>query len=651
VFRSDAPANAERASRLASRLSLAAVVVALVPIVVAAVRAIRREWLPLGDNAVIAVRARDVFSDHVPLLGLWSSASLTAGTDLNHPGPLLFDWLALPARVFDGGAGLAVGIAVLNGLAVVGIAVFAHRRGGPLLAAAGTAIAAVLCWTMGSEVLFEPWHAYAVLLPFLCFMVLIWSLACGDVAALPWAVGAGSFVLQTHLSYAFLVPALAAWGVVGLALELRRRRRRDPGSWPALRRRARRTAAVAGLVLGACWAQPLVEQFTGDGEGNLTRLVEGTDGPALGYDLGTRMFASVVSLPPWWSRPSFGETLIPFEGWRPPSLLLAVSCCVVLAMVVASCAWDSRRRDDRESFLAVATAVVGLVVGLTTTGQTPRSFLGVAAGHFRWLWPLAAFVTFAAGTTLARHLARGAVRSTSLVGAFALATLVFSALTLPASDQGKTEPEWPIPAARALGRQMGVLEGEGPLLVSSEFTDHYSTAVLAELQQRGVPFLVDNPGMVRQLGPDRRFTGGNAQAVLSLEIGDAARRRPAGARRVALHEGLTAPEQLELAALESRIERYIDAGRLRVSPRGQAALEDLSRTGRSEPQGQGPDAEMLLASRAVVALVQADLLLLDDTWARRFERYADLQGRSDNETVALFLQPLGAGTKPADRRP
>jgi hypothetical protein len=33
--------------------------------------------------------------------------------------------------------------------------------------------------------------------------------------------------------------------------------------------------------------------------------------------------------------------------------------------------------------------------------------------------------------------------------------------------------------------------------------------------------------------------------------------------------------------------------------------------------------------------------VLDDPWARRFERYADLQTRSDDETVALFVRPLG----------
>jgi hypothetical protein len=640
------------ASRLAFRLSLGAVFAALLPISVAAARAIRQGWLPLDDNAVIAIRARDVLSTHHPLLGLWSSASVTLDTDLNHPGPLLFDWLALPARLFDGGAGLAFGIALLNGLAVVGIAVVAYRRGGPLLATAATAMASGLCWTMGSELLFEPWHAHSVLLPFLCFLVLVWSIACGDLVALPWAAGVGSLVLQTHVSYGLLVPALGAWGVLGLVLELRRRRRRDPGSWPGLRRRARRAAAVAGLVLAVGWAQPLVEQFTSDGTGNLTRLAESptSSAPTIGYDLGTRMFASVVSLPPWWARPSFGETLGPSSGWRPPSLLLVVTSLALLAGVVAWCAWDARGRRDRDCFLAVATAVVGLLAGLATTGPTFRSSFGIAAGHFRWLWPLAAFVTFAVVSTLARRLARGPAASTPLVGAFALATVVLAALNLPSSDQGKTSPDWPIAAARDLGRQLARLEDEGTLLVLPLFTDHYKTAVLAELQHRGIPFVVDDPGMIRQLGPSRRFTGTNARAALSLRIGDEARVTPPGARRVALHEGLTAEEQLELAALETRIEKYIRDGRLRLNRRGREALRngDLP-TLRRHSLRQIVDPELLFSSRELVWSVRQDLLVLDDRRAQVFERYADLQDRGDNETVALFLQPLGDGTKPPDR--
>ncbi|MEJ7583523.1 MAG: hypothetical protein WKF43_05400 [Acidimicrobiales bacterium] len=149
----------------ATRLFLPSVVAALVPLVVATVRALDRGWLPVGDNAYFAIRAADVFSDDPPLLGTWTSNSLASGIDANNPGPLYFDALAIPARLLPGGPGLAIGVAVLNGLAVVAIAVMARRRAGPLVGMLATAVTAALCWAMGSELLFDPWQPHAMLLP------------------------------------------------------------------------------------------------------------------------------------------------------------------------------------------------------------------------------------------------------------------------------------------------------------------------------------------------------------------------------------------------------------------------------------------------------------------------------------------------------
>jgi hypothetical protein len=646
------PAVEPGPSRLAARLFLVSVVVALVPIAVATARAVHRGWLPVGDNAYFAIRAHDVLTADPPLLGTGSSASLSSGTDINNPGPLLFDLLALPVRVADGGAGLAVGVALLNGLSVLGVAILAHRRGGPLLATAAMAAAAALCWAMGSQLLFEPWQPHSLVLPFLCFLMLVWSITCGDLVALPWAAGVGSLLLQTHLSYAFLVPALGAWAVLGLVLALRRDQRRDPGSWPRRRRRALRAGAVAGLVLAVCWAQPLVEQFTSDGEGNLTRLVTGVNDPAqtIGYDLGARLVASVVSLPPWWFRPSFGEAFLLFEGWQPPSLGLAAASSTVLAAVLVWCVWDARRRRDRVSSLAVATAVVALVVGLATAGRGPFIFAFIAPHVLRWLWPIGAFVSFAVVVTLARRLGRRPVRASWLSGTFALVTAVFAALNLPTSNQaqGPSADEWSIPVIRELGRQMTVLEGRGPLLVDLEgagFDDPYGVAVMAELQRRGVPFLVGEPALVRQLGPARRFTGANARAVLFVRIGDDTRVAPPGARRAAIREGLTPREQTELSTLKARIADYVGNGRLHLTRRGEEVLRRLHPEARQEPRVEDLDPEVLFESRALVTLAEADLLALDDEWARRFHRYADLQDRWDEETVALFLGPVDNGAK------
>jgi hypothetical protein len=647
--------------RLERPASVASVVAALLPVGVATARAVHRGWLPVGDNALSAIRARDVLTDHHPLLGTWSSASLATGTHLNHPGPLLFDLLAIPVRLFDRGAGVAIGVATVNGLAIIGIGVLAHRLGGPLVVTAAMSVTAALCWAMGSELLFEPWNPYSVLLPFLCFLMLVWSVACGEVTALPWAVGIGSLVVQTHLSYGLLLPALGAWAVAGLALALRRARHRDPPSWPPLRRRAVRSVVVAGGVLVACWAQPLVEQLSGDGDGNLTRLARTVLDPAatLGAGLGARLVATVVALPPWWLRPSFRDPWLP----SPPPIVvepadadlassgMAAAGLLLVVGVLAWCGWDARRRHDSVALVGVATGLVVLTVGLITMTRAPVTFFGVAPHQYRWLWPVGAFVCLCVLATLARRLAPRPVPPSWLVAGFALAAAVFASLNLPTSRQVEpnTQTEWSVPVVRDLARQMTAVEGRGRLLVDGllgeRFADPYGPAVLAELQHRGVAFVVDDAPLVRQLGPSRRFDGDNAQAALFLRTGDATRNGPPGTRAIALHDGLTSRQRRELAALTGQIGQYIRQDGLRLNERGQAALEkgELP-TLRRQRSTEHVDPEPLLASREFLVMVREDLLLLDNEWERRSRRYADLQFRWDNETVAIFIGPVAAAS-------
>jgi hypothetical protein len=641
------------ATRLTTRLFLVSVVVALVPVVVATTRAIRNGWLPTEDDALWAIRSRDLFSlTHLPLIGSWSSVSLSVKTLVNHPGPLYFDVLAVPARLFEPGAGVAFGVALVNALCIVGIAVFAYRRGGALVGTIAMAATAALCWAMGSELLFDPWGPHAVLLPFLFFLVLVWSMTCGDLLALPFAAGVGSLVVQTHLSYILLVPLLGLWGMLGLALALRRERGQTPDAWPRSRRRALGYTAVGGAVLAVCWIQPLIEQFTADGRGNITRLVDSARSPTetIGVGFGTQVLATVVSLPPWWFRPSMNDALV--TGWHAPSLVSAVVSLVVLAAVLAACGWDARRRHDRVSTCAVATAAVALAIGLVTAERGPVTAFGKVTAHtFRWLWPLGAFVFLAVAVSLGRRIVRRAEASApvALVGVFALATVTVAALNLPFAAQGggPNSFEYAIPAARDLASHMGSLEGRGPLLIDDlfhgAFADPYGGAAAAELQRRGIPFVTGDPGLERHLGPARHFNGRNAKAALLLRTSDATLEAPPGSRLVARGEGLSAADQRELSRLKAQITEYLVQGRLRLDRRGQAALERGALPNLRHVQTSGADPRVLLSSRELDVMIRDHYLVLDGVWPKRFERYADLQHQWDLQTVALFVAPIRAG--------
>jgi hypothetical protein len=75
------------------------VVAAVAPVVVATVRAVAGGWRAISDNVFFGLRAADVFTEHHPLLGVWTSASVAIGKDVNNPGPLQFDLLALPVLI------------------------------------------------------------------------------------------------------------------------------------------------------------------------------------------------------------------------------------------------------------------------------------------------------------------------------------------------------------------------------------------------------------------------------------------------------------------------------------------------------------------------------------------------------------------------
>ena len=91
-------------------------------------------------------------------------------------------------------------------------------------------------------------------------MCTVWAVIDDDVVLLPLAVAVGSFCMQTHLGYLFLVPILLAFALVVVVL---RRRAGGPGRFRDLRAPLR-NSLIVGLVL---WAQPLWEQFFGGGPG------------------------------------------------------------------------------------------------------------------------------------------------------------------------------------------------------------------------------------------------------------------------------------------------------------------------------------------------------------------------------------------------
>ena len=234
-----------------------------------------------------------------------------------------------------------------------------------------------------------------------------------------------------------------------------------------------------------------------------------------------------------------------------------------------------------------------------------------------------------------------------VVGGLAVVTVLVAVLNLPTSDQGggPNSDRAAIPGALDLARQIGdSLDDEGPLLVDSlflrRFGDPYGPTVLTVLDARGIDFVVESRSLVGHFGPDRRFDGTNARRELLLRYGDEARTPPAGARRLALSEGLDGGERRELATLRDQIGAYVRDSRLELNDAGERALVagQLPNLARQLP---GPlDPEALFESRELSVIGASGWLAGDERWQRRFERFADLQGRADARTVAVFVRPV-----------
>lgn len=603
----------------------AAAVATILPIVIATVRALADGWTAIGDNANFLVRSGDVLTAHHPLLGTWSSASLAIGEDVNHAGPLMFDLLAIPVKL-GGSGGLAVGVALVAIVSVVGIAVFGGRAGGPRLALGSLVAAAGLAWTMGPSLLYDPWNPHVVLLPFLLLLVLVVAMATGDALALPVAAGVASLIVQTHLTYALLAPALCAVGLLLLVLHRGRA--------------VLRPVVVTLVVLALAWAQPMADQLTGSG--NLGALAGGvgasedTVGPALG----ARVAADVLAVPPWWARPSF-EDAYRVPALQPthvdgvpnvaglPSGITAAAALGIAALALGGCGLVARRRRDDVARTGLVIAGMGLVLGVAAVVTQPLSGVGITGHQLRYLWPIGVFAT--AMLLLAVTARRGAL------AAPLLAIAVLSVLNLPASDStvGPANDTDVMPIVRDLASQLDGLDVDAPLFYDTagiRFAEPWTSAIMAALVERGIDFEVEEEFWVRQMG-ERRRADGDARERLFLREGEDAETVPDGARRVAHVDGLDDGERRELESLKRELADL------------DVELNDAGRTANDRDplpyfRDAEPDVAEMVETGWLSIFVQGGLVVVPEDRRADTERYADLWYRWNRRTIALFIAPV-----------
>lgn len=635
-----------------------------------------RGWYPTGDDAYAAIRARDVLTRHPPLLGTWSSASQWSHRLISHPGPAQFDALAVPVRLLGPGAGVAIGTALINAVCVIGIGWLALRRGGPRFVVGAMVFVGTLSWSIGSELLYDPWSQYAPLFPFMVFLFAVWAIADGDLAGLPVAVLAGTFALQTHLSYVLLVPGLLAGSLVAATVaHLAQRRKSSDSGTAAQQSRHRRCASWLGgslALLLFAWAQPLYEQLTAS-PGNMSSLVRaaGTSPPnPPGISGALQAVGDVLALPPlWlppgWAHPTFHPAIDQVGPGRPLWLVT-----VALVFLIALATWLGLlavRRRDRTTTMALATAGLAVTLGFVSTARSTSPY-GLEATYLRWLWPISMFTWFCIAlasvralmtSDLGRRRAGLANRrrwNRAVIPGGLVITTVIAGLTLPTVDNGTAAPRWAIPVSKNLfAAALPQLQHKGPLLLELSLNEPgYSVgpAVIAELQAHKLAFEVNgvrDATLLRQLGHSRAFDG-DARLKLRVAGGEGAVHVPPGARRIAFAPGLSRRDQVALTrltgVLAARIRRL---GGVPMSARGQ----ELETAGRLPDHLRRSIAESATNPASVlrdgVAAQLAEFHLIDTTLlgSVEFNRYLKLQDQWVNRTTALLIEAVPATTAPS----
>jgi hypothetical protein len=462
-----APAGPRIASSPAKHLlTLAAGLGAALPVILSTVHAVGDGWVPEADQAIIATRAHDVLTWHMPLVGQYTIAGHVTGHVTHSLGPMLFWLLALPAR-FGSPASLAWTMGAVNTLAIVGSVALARRRGGLVLMFATAIAIALMCQSLAAETFHDVWNPSAGLFPFTLLIFLCWSLACGDYRLLPLVALVASFVVQAHLMYLPATVGLVAVGLGGLIASVTfhaRRvaasqrpmapapeppsedgpapptdhnpktiggaRERPNGRAPTRRMRGSllRWGIATVLVLAFCWSAPVVDEVA-NRPGNLTLVVNTAtqSKPRLGADVGWHAVVRAVGAQPWW-------LYIPRTRWdrkydvRSTPSPSAVDWCLALlsGLLVVMLAGVALRRLDLTTAALIGLVLCAALAAVAASTPTTRllsatlgytMWWGTQVGMWVWLilaWSIWLALSWIARAALSAHRARRAASSSPI---------------------------------------------------------------------------------------------------------------------------------------------------------------------------------------------------------------------------------------------
>lgn len=558
------------------------VAIACIPIIIALIRALHSGVLPMGDFANVEIRSRDVFSlDHFPLLGTSSSTFQIFEIPINHPGPMLFFICAPFVSIFGGASGLAMAVATINGVSIVGLAVVGYRLFGQIGSITATLAGAIMTWALGSGLLTAAWNPYVLVLPCLLLLLLAAGVANGNGNMLPWLLIVGSFCVQTHLGYVFIAAGLCLFAVFMLGIQQYQIRR--TGVTDTHWKRSWLWGTVALLTV---WAPPIWEQiFVGGNIGNLLESAS-KDVPRIGLALAVRIVAAVEALPPWWSRGALSNSIPavlidpqgnPTNASALPSLTISILAVSILMCVLLIVAIMTHRAQKRQLTIVIALSAFAMVLAVFASSNSLLTiYKSVASYNLLWLWPFGAFIGFALVNSVVTFVPRQ-IKYVSFVRLFAGLIIIFSALAMPKFEHRVHQGNEHIFGKqniylKQILQQLDNLKPQGTVLVDTTnepFNCPYYSAIMAYLQRREIDFNVteSQSGTVAQMGPERATTGDETIRI-RIFVGRSALAHKSSVDMVAFADPLTTAEKSQLSNLEAELVAEVLRGNISLSKEG-----------------------------------------------------------------------------------
>jgi hypothetical protein len=540
---------------------------AIVPIVVDAVRVALRGWVPSYDSAPTVLRARHAIGLHPALVGMYTDASLWIGHTTYFPAAWQLYWLWGPTRLLGTTWGPLLSMAALSAIWIGLGAWMVARRLGTRAALLALGFLAVLDLTLGMTALHAATPMIMVVPPFAVFLFGAWALASGDVGVLPAMAALTNFLLLCHLVLTMLVPPILVVAVLGCAVWTIRDVRQDARPRAAAVARLRRPVLWASVVTAVAWLPVVVEQLTND-PGNLANLWHASRAKptsSITATLAGQVSLSLLTRWPFWLPGSRDRSLFNLARSGQPlgeqMVVAGIGAVVVLVLAVLAV-----RARDRAGLSALAIATVALGFSWLNMLRSPSPF-GLPGQYFLSIWPVSMFVTFAVAFNLLRRLAprwrrsAAARRPELLVGLGVVAVVALCSLPHTNRSTASTEPTdaQSIVNRKLVREALAAVHGKGPVKLARPRPNAYpSAAALAlALDAASVPYCVD--GIPQLRGGPTPSCGGFRHDVM-LEVYATARpaHRPPGSRVVATGQPLGADDLRRLEVLTRRVRAAVE---------------------------------------------------------------------------------------------